>query len=320
MNYTTNGRDMMIFADMGDGNGYHSIAWATSHALNMSVNVQTYSTKDSPYTMSEAETISWEITSDNLYSDEGYSYIYNCMLSQTPITVQFGLKKDEGGATVADGNIPYWQRDPEADYYVGKVIPSSLDLTAENGQKCTFSATFTGIGKLVRKSDIHRREIPLDEWTTEDRTALAAVDEYTLIQLRNFPSGGATANWTTWTISDDPEEAANGEYMGIGVMLSSVGAYYTECMFRDIDDVTNFKTLKIEFDFYVKMTGTRQFVFADGSTHTFSTTHKYEHIIMNIEKPVTLTGWQIWDCPNLYNVCNGWGYKNFKITYTTDAE
>ena len=148
---TYNGRDLMVYVN--DNGTYKSIAWATSHSVSVSQSMQTISTKDNAqWGSSEPSEITWEITSDNLYSDEGYSLLFNSMVAGDKLTVKFGLKKAETG-TVADGDVEYWQPSTTtgAYYMQGDVIISSLDLTAENGNKCTFSATFTGVSKLELK-------------------------------------------------------------------------------------------------------------------------------------------------------------------------
>ncbi len=136
------GKDLMLFDNSG-----HSYAYATNHTLTITAETSDISSKDHGiWGGNEVAKYSWEITSENLFTTEGYSAMFDTMVSGTPITVRFGLKVDTGTQTVADGDLEYWTA--RNSYYEGKVIITSLVANANNGENATYSITLTGTGTL----------------------------------------------------------------------------------------------------------------------------------------------------------------------------
>lgn len=83
------GDELMLFT------GENSIAYATSHTLTITGNTIDISSKDHGYWgASEVGNVTWEITSENLYTDKYYDTLFDSMINKTPITVAFGFASD----------------------------------------------------------------------------------------------------------------------------------------------------------------------------------------------------------------------------------
>lgn len=145
-NKVIKGRDLMLFDDQGK-----SFAFATSHTLSISAETADISSKDHGiWGGSEVTKFSWEITSENLYTEDNYDDLFDLMLAGEPITVRFGLKsQNDNSLNVADGDYDNWTS-KNAGYYEGSVVITSLSANANNGENATYSVTFTGAGKITR--------------------------------------------------------------------------------------------------------------------------------------------------------------------------
>lgn len=140
------GRDLMLFL-----NG-KSIAFATSHSLSISMETTETTSKDSggKWVASNAGKISWEMSTENLYSNDGegikFNELFDLMTAQEPIDAVFTLEKNykTKADEVAKGG---WQPSTTGTYS-GKVIITSLSASAPNEDNATFSATLTGTGAL----------------------------------------------------------------------------------------------------------------------------------------------------------------------------
>ena len=157
---TLNGSDLMAFAEK-DGK-LQSIAYATNHQLQVTMNTKDTSTKDNGNGMwqnFEAGLMSWTLQTDNLMSDSaenGLSMndLFDMMLTRTPIVVAFSLqtnnidyekKLDEEFVAPKGG----WTPD-ENNMYKGKALVTNFQMNAQNGEKATATATFTGCGNLQK--------------------------------------------------------------------------------------------------------------------------------------------------------------------------
>lgn len=129
-----------------------SIAYATSHTLTINSETTDTSNKDenADWSSQEVTTLSWNASSENLYSEDGhgenYSDLYDLMVAKTPIAAVF-CQKSETGDTVPTGG---WT--PSTPKYEGNVVITSLTLNAPNGEYATYSAEFQGVGKLEKKT------------------------------------------------------------------------------------------------------------------------------------------------------------------------
>ena len=138
------GDDLMLF----DADG-HSIAFATSHTLTLTANSADINSKDhGQWGASEINKINWEISSENLYTEDAYDSLFDSMIARNSIDVFFGKKAETGTGTVADGDYEYWTKG--TTYYKGKAFITSLTANAATGENATFSITLTGTGKIER--------------------------------------------------------------------------------------------------------------------------------------------------------------------------
>lgn len=141
------GDDLMLF----DADG-HSIAYATQHTLTITADAADISSKDHGFWGgSEINKITWEITSENLYTTTAYDDLFNKMIAKQAITVYFGMKAETGTGTVVDGDYEYWSKKTNSTY-TGKVFITSLTANANSGENATFSVTLTGTGKIEKTS------------------------------------------------------------------------------------------------------------------------------------------------------------------------
>lgn len=148
MNRIIKGRDLMLFDNDG-----HSYAYATNHTFTFNAETTDISSKDhGMWGASEISRFTWELSSENLYTEDGYDKMYDAMITATPIKVRFGLKQPQTDMSinVADGNtaLPYWTS--QNSYYSGYVLVTSLVANANNGENATYSTTLTGTGALVK--------------------------------------------------------------------------------------------------------------------------------------------------------------------------
>ena len=144
------GGDLMLFV------GGKSIAYATNHTLNISLDTKETSSKDSggKWQTSEAGILSWTCTSENLCTDEaagiGYAELMDMIIERKPVTGVFAV---EGNSTnFEDGKkdaVPATGWTPkEGKGYTGQMLITSVDVNAPNGENATFTVNFTGIGAL----------------------------------------------------------------------------------------------------------------------------------------------------------------------------
>ena len=139
------GDELMLFNDE------KSIAYATSHTLTVNGNTVDISSKDHGFWgASEIGNITWEITSENLYTDKYYTQLFDAMINRTQLTVAFGYAEDwdVNGLT---GNNTQYDLDKTKNYYSGKAYITSLTANANTGENATLSITLTGCGALTKK-------------------------------------------------------------------------------------------------------------------------------------------------------------------------
>lgn len=139
------GGDLMLFLDN------HSIAYATSHTLEINGETQDTSNKDEGgggWASSEVSILSWQATSENLYSVDGegdnFEDLFDLMVAKTPIDAVFA-KKSQNTTDVPTGG---WTA--SVPKYTGKVVITNLSLNAPNGEYATYSVQFQGVGALTK--------------------------------------------------------------------------------------------------------------------------------------------------------------------------
>lgn len=143
------GNDMMWFV-----NG-KSIANATSHKLTISAETADTSNKDTggDWDSQEIKKLSFEGSSENLFSVDGkgsgFDELFDLMIAKTPIDAIFSIEKSASEKALTDAPEDGWTA-PTSGGYKGKVVITSLDINAPNGDKATFTVSFKGYGALSK--------------------------------------------------------------------------------------------------------------------------------------------------------------------------
>lgn len=144
------GDELMLFKDGA------ALAFATSHTLTITGNTVDISSKDHGFWgASEIGNITWEIQSENLYTEDAYDSLFNAMLNKSEVTVIFGYASnyDANGlkpsdAEQGDTRPASWTAASNKGYK-GKAIITSLTTNANTGENATFSVTLTGKGAIM---------------------------------------------------------------------------------------------------------------------------------------------------------------------------
>lgn len=141
------GNELMLF----DGEG-KSYAYATNHTLTLNTETSDTSSKDHGiWGAIEVTKFTWEITSENLYTEEDFDKIFDKWVAGEKVTCRFGIKKElDNTKTVVDGDYPNWSNG--TTFYEGDAFITSLSANANNGENATYSLTLSGIGKFVKKT------------------------------------------------------------------------------------------------------------------------------------------------------------------------
>ena len=150
-----NGGDLMFFI-----NG-KSVAFATNHKLTINAETVETSSKDSggKWVTKSVKKLSWNGTTENLYSNDGegvtFDTLFDLMVARQPIDAVFAL---EGNSTdYAENKLDEVPTDGwtavSAGTKTGKVIITSLEVNAPNGDNATFTCNFEGVGALVKDGE-----------------------------------------------------------------------------------------------------------------------------------------------------------------------
>jgi len=156
------GDELMLFNDE------KSIAYATSHTLTLNGNTIDISSKDHGFWgASEIGNITWEITSENLFTEKYYDILFDAMINKTKLTVAFGFASDWNVNGLSGNNASY-DLNKTTSYYSGKAFVTSLTANANTGENATFSITLTGCGSLVKKGSSSGGEEEEEEPTMDN--------------------------------------------------------------------------------------------------------------------------------------------------------
>lgn len=133
------------------------LAMATSLSVEISADAIDISSKDSGrWSSSLLGKISWTASASNLFTVADYSKLIDVMVANTPIEIVFATVKNydtvTSGTTDEEGmftNTPtVWESND--DMYHGKVIVTSISLSANNGEVASYDVSFTGVGALQK--------------------------------------------------------------------------------------------------------------------------------------------------------------------------
>lgn len=145
------GDQLMIFV------GGSAIAYATSHTLSLTGNTTDISSKDHGFWgASDIGNLTWEATTENLYTEAGFDGLFNAYLNKTPVTIVFGYADNYNvnGLYLDGGTKPQNDQRPDSwtaastKGYTGQAVITSLSVNANSGENATFSCTFTGKGAI----------------------------------------------------------------------------------------------------------------------------------------------------------------------------
>lgn len=139
------------------GNPAKSVSYATNHTLNINADLTDVSNKDENNSVSgatwqsqEANILSWEASTENLYSMDGrgknFADLYDYMIAGQSIDLVLALASEQ----VADVPVSGWTQDSNTIYYKGKALVNSLQLNAPNGENASYTANFTGVSALEK--------------------------------------------------------------------------------------------------------------------------------------------------------------------------
>lgn len=141
------GDELMLFDSEGN-----ALAYATSHTLTITGNTTDISSKDhGSFAAVDVTSISWELQTENLYTDDDYDKLFDMMMAAEPVTVAFAKagNYDPNGLVSTGGSVQAWTPD-QSNYRSGLAVITSLVANANTGETATFSATFTGSGALTK--------------------------------------------------------------------------------------------------------------------------------------------------------------------------
>ena len=141
------GDELMLFDAKGN-----ALAFATAHTLTITGNTVDIATKDHGYWgASEVGNITWELTSENLYTIADYDKLFDIMIAKEPVTVAFAMVSnyDPNGLEDVGGSVEAWEPD-STNYRSGYAVITSLTVNANTGENATYSVTFTGSGPLTK--------------------------------------------------------------------------------------------------------------------------------------------------------------------------
>lgn len=140
------GKDLMLFIDG------KAIALSTSCKLGLSAETIDTQSKDSGiWTEKDIKKISWNASSENLFSADdkvnSYDALFALFLAHKPVALRFGISDSTELNEMPDAG---WTLTNGA--YTGKAVITSLEANAPDGDKATLSISFEGTGALSKET------------------------------------------------------------------------------------------------------------------------------------------------------------------------
>ena len=136
--------------------GGNALAYARNHTLTITGNTIDISSKDHGYWgASEVGNLTWEVQTENLYTEDNYDDLYDAMVAKTPVDIVFAQANNynENGLKAVGGSVDSWTASITSGRK-GKAVITSLTINANTGENATYSATFTGSGPLTKVSSV----------------------------------------------------------------------------------------------------------------------------------------------------------------------
>ena len=134
--------------------GGDALAYAKNHTLTITGNTIDISSKDHGYWgASEIGNLTWEVQTENLYTEDNYDKLFDAMTTKTPVDIVFAQAQNynENGLKAVGGSVDSWTASTTSGRK-GKAVITSLTVNANTGENATYSATFTGSGPLTKIS------------------------------------------------------------------------------------------------------------------------------------------------------------------------
>jgi hypothetical protein len=140
------GSDLMVFKDG------KSLAFATSCSLTLGTTTAAISSKDhGKWEASKPVKLNWEMSSDNLYTENDFQTLFTAWQAMEQVTVVFDVN-GETPVNNADGTtVPAtgWAPEGAGKGITGKAYITNISANAPDGDNATYSVTFTGAGNLT---------------------------------------------------------------------------------------------------------------------------------------------------------------------------
>lgn len=141
------GKDLMIFVDG------KATALATNHRLSITADTSEAASKDDgAWGSSTVTKMRWEGSTEALVSmdasAESFDKMFDAMMTRKPVKIVSGKP-----VNATDDGVPEegWTQ-PTTNYYTGDALITSLERNDPNGDNSTMTVTFTGVGRLERKT------------------------------------------------------------------------------------------------------------------------------------------------------------------------
>lgn len=141
------GKDLMIFVDG------KATALATNHRLSITADTSEAASKDDgAWGSSTVTKMRWEGSTEALVSmdagAESFDKMFDAMMARNTVKIVSGKP-----VNASDDGVPEegWT-EPTTDYYTGDALITSLERNDPNGDNSTMTVTFTGVGRLERKT------------------------------------------------------------------------------------------------------------------------------------------------------------------------
>lgn len=134
------GTDLMLFK------AGKALAAATSCKLTIQANTLETSSKDSgKWTTKQAAKLSWNCSSDNLFTVANYKELADALIARQEVEIRFStVKNPDSNTGVPEGG---WVAND--DGYKGMAIITQLDLTASDNENATYTVSLEGSGALT---------------------------------------------------------------------------------------------------------------------------------------------------------------------------
>jgi len=141
-----NGSDLMLFI------GGKSVAYATSHSLDISNETSEVSNKDTGgrWATSKVTRTSWTVSTENLYALQGEGTTFQDLFELLHEEVEIVFALESGYKNKPTTGVPTggWTA-IASPKYTGKAVLTSLSISAPDADNATFTAELTGVGPLT---------------------------------------------------------------------------------------------------------------------------------------------------------------------------